>query len=124
MKKGIELKVGDYCICRSHGVAIVKEVQTIELKDFKSKCLILFVEKEKMTLTVPEEILESSGIRKLSSKSNMEEAFGVLSNGIKKVKGMWSRRAKEYEEKINKIIENNIKKHKKNIIFLEHYSLY
>ena len=31
----------------------------------------------------------------------MEEVFAILSNGVKKIKGMWSRRAKEYEEKIN-----------------------
>jgi len=101
MKKAIEFKVGDKCVYRTHGVAIVKEIQTIEVKDFKSKCLILFLEKEKMTLTVPENKIESMGVRKLSTKAEMEEVFAILSNGIKKIKGMWSRRAKEYEEKIN-----------------------
>ncbi|MDD2839759.1 MAG: CarD family transcriptional regulator [Rickettsiales bacterium] len=101
MKKAIEFKVGDRCVYRTHGVAMVKEIQTLELKDFKSKCLILFLEREKMTLTVPENKIESMGVRRLSTKAEMEEVFAILSNGIKKIKGMWSRRAKEYEEKIN-----------------------
>lgn len=101
MKKAIEFKVGDCCVYRTHGVAIVKEIQTIELKDFKSKCLILYFEREKMTLTVPESKIESMGVRRLSTKTEIEEVFAILSNGIKKIKGMWSRRAKEYEEKIN-----------------------
>lgn len=97
----MEFKVGDRCVYKTHGVAMVKEVQTIEMKDFKSKCLILYLEKEKMTLTVPENKMDSMGVRRLSTKAEMEEVFAILSNGIKKVKGMWSRRAKEYEEKIN-----------------------
>ena len=101
MGKKIEFKIGEYCVCRTHGVAVVREIQNIELKDFKAKCLILFVEKDKMTITIPEDKLEVSGVRKLSTKADMEEVFAILSNGVKKVKGMWSRRAKEYEEKIN-----------------------
>ena len=101
MKKNTEFKVGEYCVYKTHGVAKIKEIQTIELKDFKSKCLVLYFEKEKLTITVPESQIENMEIRKISTKSDMEEVFTILSNGVKKIKGMWSRRAKEYEEKIN-----------------------
>ncbi len=101
MKKNLDFKVGEYCVYRTHGVAKVKEIQTIELKDFKSRCLVLYFEKERLTVTVPENQIENMGVRKLSSKEDMEEVFTILSNGVKKIKGMWSRRAKEYEEKIN-----------------------
>lgn len=102
MAKSLEFKVGDYCFYRAHGIAIVKEIKIIELDGFKSKCLVLFLSELKLTLTLPVNgNLQDSGIRKISSKSEMEEAFIILSNGLKKVKGMWSRRAKEYEEKIN-----------------------
>lgn len=101
MKKNLDFKVGEYCVYRTHGVAKVKEIQTIELKDFKSKCLVLYFEREKLTVTVPENQVENMAIRKVSSKADMEEVFTILSNGVKKIKGMWSRRAKEYEEKIN-----------------------
>ena len=101
MKINIEFKVGEYCVYKTHGVAKIKEIQTIELKDFKSKCLVLYFEKEKLTITVPESQIENMEIRKISTKADMEEVFTILSNGVKKIKGMWSRRAKEYEEKIN-----------------------
>lgn len=101
MKKNTEFKVGEYCIYKTHGVAKIKEIQTIELRDFKSKCLVLYFEKEKLTITVPESQIENMEIRKISTKADMEEVFAILSNGVKKIKGMWSRRAKEYEEKIN-----------------------
>ena len=101
MKKNTEFKIGEYCVYKTHGVAKIKEIQTIELKDFKSKCLVLYFEKEKLTITVPESQIENMEIRKISTKADMEEVFAILSNGVKKIKGMWSRRAKEYEEKIN-----------------------
>ena len=101
MKKNTEFKIGEYCVYKTHGVAKIKEIQTIELKDFKSKCLVLYFEKEKLTITVPESQIENMEIRKISTKSDMEEVFAILSNDVKKIKGMWSRRAKEYEEKIN-----------------------
>lgn len=101
MKKNLDFKVGEYCVYRTHGVAKVKEIQSIQLKDFKSKCLVLYFEREKLTVTVPENQIENMGIRKISNMADMEKIFTILSNGVKKIKGMWSRRAKEYEEKIN-----------------------
>ncbi len=101
MKKNVEFKVGEYCVYKTHGVAKIKDIQTIELKDFKSKCLVLYFEKERLTITVPESQIENMEIRKISSKADMDEVFAILANGVKKIKGMWSRRAKEYEEKIN-----------------------
>jgi len=100
MKK-IDFRIGEHCVYRTHGVAIIKDIQTIELKDFKSRCLILYFEREKLTITVPESQVENMVIRKVANKDEMEKVFGILSGGVKKVKGMWSRRAKEYEEKIN-----------------------
>ena len=82
MKKNTEFKVGEYCVYKTHGVAKIKEIQTIELKDFKSKCLVLYFEKEKLTITVPESQIENMEIRKISTKSDMEEVFAILSNGI------------------------------------------
>ena len=108
MKKNTEFKVGEYCVYKTHGVAKIKEIQTIELKDFKSKCLVLYFEKEKLTITVPESQIENMEIRKISTKSDMEEVFTILSNGVKKIKGMWSRRAKEYESTISYLINNQL----------------
>ena len=101
MKKSMDFKIGEYCVYKTHGVAKISDIQTIEMKDFKSRCLVLYFEREKLTVTVPESQIENMAIRKISSKNDIEEVFVIISNGIKKIKGMWSRRAKEYEEKIN-----------------------
>lgn len=94
-------KINDYCVYRTHGVAKIIDIQNIKICDFESKCFVLYFEKDKLTLTVPFKYKDSEDLRKLSSLEDMEKIFLVLKNGPKKIKGMWSRRAKEYEEKIN-----------------------
>ena len=101
MKKNLDFKIGDHCVYKTHGVAKIQDIQTIEMKDFKSKCYILYFDREKLTITVPESQIEAMKIRRVITKEQVEEVFTVLGNGVKKIKGMWSRRAKEYEEKIN-----------------------
>jgi CarD family transcriptional regulator len=101
VKKKISFENGEYCVYRTHGVAVVKGIQIVEIGDFKNKCLVLYLEKEKLTITVPENQIEDSIIRKICSKEEMNEIFTILRGGVRKIKGMWSRRVKEYEEKIN-----------------------
>jgi CarD family transcriptional regulator len=101
MKNDINFKIGDYCIYNTHGVAKIIDIKNVEILDIKSKCLILFIEREKIHISVPCSQVDAGGIRKVCSKAEMEKVFSVLSVGVKKLKGMWNRRAKEYEEKIN-----------------------
>jgi CarD family transcriptional regulator len=58
-------------------------------------------EKEKLIIKIPVNNAEKIGLRRIVSKSQMEEVLSILRSGIKKLKGMWSRRAQEYETKIN-----------------------
>src|SRR3546814_21091074 len=62
---------------------------------------VLRFEKEKMTLRVPTNKAEGVGMRKLSSDKTMKEALQVLTPKPKVKRTMWSRRAQEYEAKIN-----------------------
>ena len=62
---------------------------------------VLRFEKEKMTLRVPTNKAESVGMRKLSSDKTMQEALATLKGKPKVKRTMWSRRAQEYEAKIN-----------------------
>lgn len=62
---------------------------------------VLRFEKEKMTLRVPTNKVESVGMRKLSSDKTMQEALATLKGKPKVKRTMWSRRAQEYEAKIN-----------------------
>jgi len=97
----IQFKKDEHCVYKTHGVGTIQEIQTIKIDTYQSKCYMVFFEKEKLTISVPFSQVKTGYLRKISSKETMDDAFAILKNGTKKIKGMWSRRAKEYEEKIN-----------------------
>lgn len=94
-------KINDYCVYKTHGVAKITDIQEIKVAGIETKCLVLYFEKEKLTLSVPFKFKENGDIRRLTTIDEMEKVFDILKGGIKKLKGMWSRRAKEYRDKIN-----------------------
>ena len=93
--------VGDYVVYPKHGVGRVIELQSSEIAGMKLELYVLRFEKEKMTLRVPTNKAESVGMRKLSSDKQMNEALVTLKGKPKVKRTMWSRRAQEYEAKIN-----------------------
>ena len=101
MKKKIDFKIGDYCVYNTHGVGQITNIQTLEFGKTKFRCYTLFFEKDKLTINVPADQMNEDLVRSISDEETVEKAFTILSSGVKKMKGMWSRRAKEYEEKIN-----------------------
>ena len=58
-------------------------------------------DKDKMTLRIPMAKAETTGLRRISASDTMDEALGVLKGKARVKKVMWSRRAQEYENKIN-----------------------
>ena len=64
-------------------------------------CYLIYFDRERLTIKIPTNKVEKFGIRPLVSKEQMSEVFSILRSGVKKMKGMWSRRAQEYETKIN-----------------------
>jgi CarD family transcriptional regulator len=97
----VVFKVGDFAVYPSHGIGKIVDIENTPIlgKDFK--CYLMYFEKEKLTIKIPVTSAEKIGLRHLISKSQMDEVFTILRSGIKKLKGMWSRRAQEYETKIN-----------------------
>ncbi len=93
--------VVDYVVYPKHGVGRVIELQSSEIAGMKLELYVLRFEKEKMTLRVPTNKAESVGMRKLSSDKQMNEALATLKGKPKVKRTMWSRRAQEYEAKIN-----------------------
>jgi CarD family transcriptional regulator len=93
--------VGDYVVYPKHGVGRVIELQNQEIAGMALELYVLRFEKEKMTLRVPTNKVESVGMRKLSSDKTMQEALHTLKGKPKVKRTMWSRRAQEYEAKIN-----------------------
>ncbi len=95
-----EFKVNDAVVYPSHGVGMVinEEVQVIAGTEIK--CLVITFEKDKMTLKVPVNRAAKAGLRHLSSSEDIQKALITLQGKAKIEKGMWSKRAQKYEEKI------------------------
>ena len=99
--KALSFDVGDYVVYPKHGVGRVIELQRSEIAGMQLELYVLRFEKERMTLRVPTNKAESVGMRKLSSEKTLREALETLQGKPKVKRTMWSRRAQEYEAKIN-----------------------
>ncbi|MDX2083026.1 MAG: CarD family transcriptional regulator [Rickettsiales bacterium] len=97
----VTFKAGDYAVYPSHGVGKIVEIEKMLVLGQDYSCYLMYFEKEKLTIKIPVNSSEKIGLRHLVSKSQMDEVFTTLRSGVKKLKGMWSRRAQEYETKIN-----------------------
>ena len=92
---------GDFVVYPTHGVGEVTGVATEEIAGFELKLFVIKFAAEKMTLRVPVGKIEESGLRKVSSKEKMATAINKLKGRARAKRSMWSRRAQEYEAKIN-----------------------
>ncbi len=92
---------GDFVVYPSHGVGKIIGTETREIDEIKLDLLVIRFEQDRMTLRVPLDKAKASGLRTLSSKAQMDEAITTLQGKAKVKKLMWSRRAQEYETKIN-----------------------
>ncbi|WCL54473.1 MULTISPECIES: CarD family transcriptional regulator [Kordiimonadales] len=93
--------VGDYIVYPKHGVGRIVELESQEIAGMKLELYVIRFEKERMTLRVPTNKADGSGMRRLSSEATLKEAFTTLKGKAKVKRTMWSRRAQEYEAKIN-----------------------
>jgi len=94
-------KVGDYVVYPSHGVGQITGVEDHEIGEISLKVYVVLFDKEKMTLRVPIGKTLSSGMRRLSSQAKMDTAVNTLRGKARQRRVMWSRRAQEYEAKLN-----------------------
>jgi CarD family transcriptional regulator len=99
--KPLGFEVGDYVVYPKHGVGRVVEIQCQQIAGVSLDLFVLRFEKERMTLRVPTNKAEGVGMRKLSSQATMNEALTTLKGKPRIKRTMWSRRAQEYEAKIN-----------------------
>ena len=93
--------IGDYVVYPKHGVGRITEMETQEVAGMALELYVIRFEKERMTLRVPTNKAEVSGMRRLSSDATLQEAFITLKGRARIKRTMWSRRAQEYEAKIN-----------------------
>jgi len=100
-QKKLPFAVGDFVVYPKHGVGRVSEIEKQEVAGFALELYVIKFDKERMTLRVPIGKAEVSGMRKLSNEATLKEAFITLKGKAKVKRTMWSRRAQEYEAKIN-----------------------
>ena len=92
---------GDYVVYPTHGVGLVLGIEEQDISGLSLKLIIIHFESERMTLKVPMNKIAGAGLRRLSSRKMMDEALTTLRGKAKVKRTMWSRRAQEYEAKIN-----------------------
>ena len=96
-KKVYNLK--DYVVYPKHGVGQITAVEKAQIGEIDIQFYKIFVEKEKLTLTVP--INQQSKLRPISSVNQINKCISILKTKPKIKRTMWSRRAQEYDQKIN-----------------------
>ena len=94
-------KPGEYIVYPAHGVGQVTAIEEQEIAGFKLELFVVSFAKEKMTLRVPVAKVASVGMRKLTDSTGITKALDVLTGRARIKRTMWSRRAQEYEAKIN-----------------------
>src|SRR5258707_5436312 len=92
---------GDFVVYPTHGVGKILGIETWQLAGHTVSVLVLHSDRDRMTLRVPLGRAKMSGLRKLSSRKEMDVALTKLKGRSKAKRTMWSRRAQEYEAKIN-----------------------
>ncbi len=92
---------GDYVVYPTHGVGRISAIEDQEVAGYQLRLFVVRFDKEKMTLRIPVGKAETAGLRKLASRQQIDVAITTLRGRSRVNRAMWSRRAQEYEAKIN-----------------------
>ena len=94
-----EYNIKDYVVYPKHGVGKIVSIEKAKIGSIDINFYKVYIEKEKLTLSIP--INQQSHLRHVSSINQINKAINVLKSKPKIKRTMWSRRAQEYEQKIN-----------------------
>ncbi|GAA0288255.1 CarD family transcriptional regulator [Rhodovulum strictum] len=99
--KKAEFRPNDYVVYPAHGVGKIMSIEEQEIAGIPLELFVISFEKDKMTLRVPTNKATEIGMRSLSTPDIVSKAMATLKGKAKVKRAMWSRRAQEYEQKIN-----------------------
>lgn len=94
-------KTGEAIVYPAHGVGRITAIEEQEIAGFKLELFVVAFDKDKMVLRVPTAKAASVGMRKLAEADQIQRALDTLAGRARIKRTMWSRRAQEYEAKIN-----------------------
>lgn len=101
MSQKVIFQVGDDVVYPTHGVGKIVDLESQEIAGYKLEVFVIEFLNDKMTLRVPVNKAAASGLRLVSSQAAIHQAMRALKTKARINKRMWSRRAQEYESKIN-----------------------
>ncbi len=96
-----EFRPDDFVVYPTHGVGRIVSIEEQEVAGLRLEMFVISFEKDKMTLRVPTARASEIGMRGLSTPDLVEQALNTLKGKARVKRAMWSRRAQEYEQKIN-----------------------
>ncbi|MDK9697317.1 MAG: CarD family transcriptional regulator [Siculibacillus sp.] len=94
-------KAGEHIVYPAHGVGQITGIEDQEIAGYKLELFVISFEKDKMTLRVPVSKIATVGMRKLADATVVKKALETVKGRARIKRTMWSRRAQEYEAKIN-----------------------
>ncbi|MBV8166299.1 MAG: CarD family transcriptional regulator [Alphaproteobacteria bacterium] len=100
-KDNNDFLTGDFVVYPSHGVGKITSLENQQIAGYDLKVFVISFEKDRMTLRLPIGKARSAGLRRLSTPAEMKAALAKLRGKTRAKRTMWSRRAQEYEAKIN-----------------------
>ena len=96
-----EFRPDDYVVYPAHGVGQIVSIEEQEVAGLRLEMFVISFEKDKMTLRVPTARATEIGMRGLSTPDLIDRALETLKGKARVKRAMWSRRAQEYDQKIN-----------------------
>ncbi|MEP7240367.1 MAG: CarD family transcriptional regulator [Devosia sp.] len=103
-KKSVQrlgFKTGEYVVYPAHGVGMITSIDEQEVAGLTLELFVISFEQDKLTLRVPTAKIKSVGMRKLAEEPVVKRALDTVTGRARVKRTMWSRRAQEYEAKIN-----------------------
>jgi CarD family transcriptional regulator len=97
----LKFRGGEWVVYPTHGVGKVAGIEEAEIAGCRLELIVIHFDKDRMTLRIPVGKARNSGLRPLSSRDQMKSALRTLKGRSRVKRTMWSRRAQEYEAKIN-----------------------
>lgn len=100
-RKNLDFHPEEFVVYPAHGVGKIISIEEQEIAGTHMELFVIAFEKDKMTLRVPTAKAMAVGMRSLSSPDVISRAMVTLKGRARVKRAMWSRRAQEYEQKIN-----------------------
>ena len=94
-----QYNVNQYVVYPKHGVGKILSVEKTVIAEIETNCYKVLIPRDKLTLTIP--VNQQSNLRRTSSVNQINKCVSILKTKPKIKRTMWSRRAQEYEQKIN-----------------------